>query len=152
MELTSLAFSESGSIPLKYTCDGDNVSPPLKWAALPGNVKSFALIVDDPDAPRGVFVHWLLYGLPPSENGLAEGIGVEGTAAGGGNQGKNGFGKIAYGGPCPPTGEHRYFFHLYALDDDLSTLRPGASRNELESAMRGHVLEEAVLMGRYRRK
>src|SRR5262245_7396530 len=100
MTLRSSAFSDGELIPPKYTCDGVNVSPALEWADVPGTARSLALIVDDPDAPRGLFVHWLLYGMSPGEKSLAEGVGTEGDSAGGGRQGKNGFGKIAYGGPC----------------------------------------------------
>jgi Raf kinase inhibitor-like YbhB/YbcL family protein len=108
--------------------------------------------MDDPDAPRGLFVHWLLYGIPASARSLTEGAGVEGPSAAEGRQGRNGFGRVAYGGPCPPSGTHRYFFRLYALDDDLADLRAGASRQELDKAMHGHILAEAQLMGRYERK
>ena len=152
MRLTSTAFSDGELIAPKYTCDGVDVSPPLEWTDAPHGVRSFALIVDDPDAPRGLFVHWVLYGIPSSENALAEGVGVETPSAGGGRQGRNGFGKVAYGGPCPPSGTHRYFFRLYALNDDLAKLRAGASRQELDDAMNGHVLAETWLMARYERK
>jgi Raf kinase inhibitor-like YbhB/YbcL family protein len=152
MKLTSPAFAEGELIAPKYTCDGEDVSPPLEWEDIPGGTKSLALIVDDPDAPSGLFVHWLLYGITSSEKGLTEGVGIEQSSAGGARQGKNGFGNVGYGGPCPPSGTHRYYFHLYALDSDLSNLRSGASRQELDSSMQGHILAETELMGRYRRK
>ena len=148
MRLFTSAFREGGLIPTKYTCDGENVSPPLEWEGVPEGAQSLALIVDDPDAPSGVFVHWLLYDIPATENGVTEGIGVTSPRVGGGTQGKNGFGKTAWGGPCPPSGTHRYYFHLYALDTTLG-LPAGAARQEMESPMRGHVIAEAELMGRY---
>ena len=149
MKLSSPAFAEGELIPSKYTCDGENVSPPLEWEDVPAQTKSLALIVDDPDAPSGVFVHWLLFRIPASEKGLTEGAG--GKISESGIHGKNGFGKVAYGGPCPPSGTHRYYFRLYALDAQL-TLQSGASRSELDSAMRRHILTEAELMGRYKRE
>ncbi|HYZ85523.1 MAG TPA: YbhB/YbcL family Raf kinase inhibitor-like protein [Bryobacteraceae bacterium] len=152
MKLTSSAFAEGQSIPPKYTCDGENVSPPLAWADVPAGTKSFALIMDDPDAPSGLFVHWLIYGIPSSQHGLDEGIGTAKTAAAGVRQGKNGFGKIGYGGPCPPSGTHRYYFHLYALDSELADIDSGVSRQELERAMKRHIIGEAQFMGRYQRK
>ena len=149
MKLSSPAFAEGELIPSKYTCDGENVSPPLEWEGVPEQAKSLALITDDPDAPSGVFVHWLLFQIPVSEKGLTEGAGARSSE--GGIHGKNGFGKVAYGGPCPPSGTHRYYFRLYALDAQL-TLQSGASRSELDSAMRRHILTEAELMGRYARE
>jgi len=151
MRLFSSAFGEGDLIAPKYTCDGEDVSPPLEWDSVPGNVVSFALIVDDPDAPAGLFVHWVIFDVPASEKGLTERAGLEGPRAGGGTQGRNGFGSMAYGGPCPPTGTHRYYFRLYALDTMIG-LPPGASRNAVDAAMRGHIVAEAELMGRYARK
>jgi Raf kinase inhibitor-like YbhB/YbcL family protein len=150
MRVFSPVFSDGDDIAAKYTCDGENVSPPLEWEDIPHGTTSFSIVVDDPDAPSGVFVHWLLFNVPASENGLTEGVGVEGPTSGGGIQGKNGFGKIAYGGPCPPSGTHRYYFHLYAVDTNLD-LPPGASRRDWDRAAQGHVLSEAQLMGRYAR-
>jgi Raf kinase inhibitor-like YbhB/YbcL family protein len=150
MKISSPAFAEGASIPAKYTCDSENVSPPLEWADVPADTKSLAVIVEDPDAPSGLFVHWLLYDIPPKEKGLTEGVGVAGPKSGGGTQGKNGFGKIAYGGPCPPSGTHRYYFHLYALSA-ATNLPAGASREQLQNAMHNHVLQHAELMGRYAR-
>lgn len=151
MKLTSPAFPHEGEIPDVYTCDGRDVSPPLQWTGVPPGTKSLVLIVDDPDAPdprapRMVWVHWVLYNLPPELPGLAEAAGVpKGATAG-----MNDFGRTRYGGPCPPIGRHRYFFKLYALDTRLPEM--GAiTKAQLERAMSGHVLAEAVLMGTYER-
>ena len=144
LQLTSTAFQDGGAIPKKYSCDGQNISPQLDWSGLPDQTKSLVLIVDDPDAPMGTFVHWVLYGLPAGLIGLQEG-------AADGIQGVNDFRKPSYGGPCPPKGTtHRYFFKLYALDID-SNLKPGASKSEVETAMRGHILAQGQLMGKYAR-
>ena len=134
MKLSSPAFAEGELIPTKYTCDGENVSPPLEWEGVPEQAKSLALIVDDPDAPSGVFVHWLLFQIPVTESGLKEGAGGKNSKRG--LHGKNGFGKAAYGGPCPPSGTHRYYFRLYALDAQL-TLQSGAARSELDRRCAG---------------
>ncbi|MBE9546861.1 MAG: YbhB/YbcL family Raf kinase inhibitor-like protein [Proteobacteria bacterium] len=150
MEITSSAFEEGGNIPEMYTCDGANISPPLEWTAAPDGAKSFALICDDPDAPMGTWVHWVAYDLPVSISRLPENIPPERTPASGGKQGINDFNKIGYGGPCPPGGTHRYFFKLYALDTTVD-LAPGATKEQLLKAMRGHILSEAQLMGKYRR-
>jgi Raf kinase inhibitor-like YbhB/YbcL family protein len=150
MKLFTSAFSEGGMIPPKYTCNGENVSPPLEWSDLPPQTNSLALIVDDPDAPSGLFVHWLIYNLSPEENGLTEAVGIAADQAGGALQGVNGFKKSGYGGPCPPSGTHRYYFHLYALDSKPD-LPAGASRNQLDTAMHGHIIAEAQLMGRYQK-
>ncbi len=150
MVLRSTAFEEGADIPRKYTCDGKNVSPPLTWSGVPEGAKSLALIVDDPDAPSGTFVHWVLYGLPVSMNELAEAVPANDRLASGAMQGRNGFRKIGYGGPCPPSGTHRYFFHLYALSESIS-LASGASRQELDAAMDGRIIANAQLMGRYTR-
>jgi Raf kinase inhibitor-like YbhB/YbcL family protein len=151
LKLSSWAFREGELIPSKHTCDGENVSPQLEWEGLPQDTMSLALIADDPDAPSGSFVHWVVFDIPPTENALNEAVGVGGPKVGGGSQGRNGFGKLAYGGPCPPSGTHRYFFHLYALDATLG-LESGSSRQEVDSAMKGHILAEAKLMGRYARQ
>lgn len=144
IKLTSPAFEEGGTIPKKYTCDGQNLSPQLDWSGLPEQTKSIALIVDDPDAPGGTFVHWVLYGLSGDLKSLAEGTGD-------GVPGASGFRKSAYGGPCPPKGTpHRYFFKVYALDANLG-LKPGASKAEVEKAMSGHILAQGQLMGKYGR-
>lgn len=151
IEVTSPAFRDGGSIPSKYTCDGQDVSPALKWNTIPDGTKSIALIVDDPDAPRGVWVHWVVYNLPASLRGLTEHVpATEKILGNGGRQGTNDFGKIGYGGPCPPSGTHRYFFKVYALDKEL-TLSPGATKAELVAAMDTHILAEGQLMGKYSR-
>lgn len=150
MRLFSSAFEDGGVIPQRYTCDGENTSPPLEWSAAPPGTQAYVMIVDDPDAPSGTFVHWLLYDIPVSENGLTEAVGKPGAEAGGGLQGRNGFGDQGYGGPCPPSGTHRYYFRLYALQQSLR-LPAGARRQEVEQAMEGRVMEMAELMGRYER-
>jgi Raf kinase inhibitor-like YbhB/YbcL family protein len=151
IQVTSSAFKEGGSIPSKYTCDGQNVSPPLAWNTIPDGTKSIALIVDDPDAPRGDWVHWVVYDLPPSLRELPENVRASESILGnGGRQGTNDFGKIGYGGPSPPSGTHRYFFKVYALDADLR-MNPGATKAQLLKAMEGHILAQGQLMGRYSR-
>ncbi len=150
MEIKSSAFGSGEMIPVKYTCDGADFSPPLEWTAGPAGTKSFALICDDPDAPMGTWVHWVIYDIPPTTSMLAEGITREKELPGGGTQGINDFRKIGYGGPCPPGGTHRYFFRLYALDTVLG-LKPGITRDQLLKAMKGHILAEAQTMGTYRR-
>ena len=146
MELTSPVFRPGESIPQKYTCDGENISPPLAWSGMPGNTQSLSLILEDPDAPRGTFTHWIFYNLAPDRTQLPEGFLSEGK------QGKNDFGKTGYGGPCPPPGTtHRYIFRLYALDQAIN-LNPGASRQQFQNAIQGHVLTQAELAGRYARR
>ncbi|MBE9225374.1 YbhB/YbcL family Raf kinase inhibitor-like protein [Phormidium sp. LEGE 05292] len=151
MKLESDAFSANSMIPSKYTCDGRDFSPPLKWDAPPTGTQSLALIVDDPDAPMKTFVHWVLYDLPPEITSLPEAIPGDATLADGGTQGKSDFGKLGYGGPCPPSGTHRYFFKLYALDRTLE-LASGATKEQLEAAMNGHILAAAELIGFYSRQ
>ncbi len=151
IKLTSTAFKEGEAIPRGYTCDGANVSPPLEWTGMPKSAKTIAIIADDPDAPSGTFVHWVLYNLPAEGLGLIENTPPAETLKGGGAQGKNDFEKIGYGGPCPPSGTHRYFFKLYALDSELP-LKPGATKAEVEKAMEGHTIGQAQLMGTYNRK
>jgi len=149
--LKSRAFSEANTLAVKYTCDGADVSPELMWSDAPSNTKSFALIMDDPDAPAGIWVHWVLYDLAPGTTELAEAIPCTETLTGGAKQGLNSYKKIGYGGPCPPKGApHRYFFKLYALDC-LLNLAPGATKEEVEEAMKGHILAECQLMGKYGR-
>jgi Raf kinase inhibitor-like YbhB/YbcL family protein len=151
MKLFTSAFSEGALIPAKYTCDGEDVSPPLEWSDVPPDAVALALVVDDPDAPRGVFVHWLLFDIPATEHGLTEGIGITAPEAGGGRQGRNGFGKLGYGGPCPPSGTHRYYFRLFALDGPLN-LRSGVGRDDVETAIRARrIVAQSQLMGRYQR-
>lgn len=148
--LTSSAFEEGGMIPRKYTCDDIDVSPPLAWDAVPDGTKSLALICDDPDAPVGTWVHWVVFNIPSEVYDLAENQPHEETLPNGATQGRNDFRNIGYGGPCPPSGTHRYFFKLYALDT-LLDLKPGATKKDLLKAMEGHILAQAQLMGRYRR-
>jgi Raf kinase inhibitor-like YbhB/YbcL family protein len=150
--VTSTAFHDGGSIPAKYTCDGANISPPLRWNTIPDGAKSIALIVDDPDAPRGDWVHWVVYDLPASLREIPERVPPDEKILGnGGRQGTTDFGKIGYGGPCPSSGTHRYFFKVYALDKELG-LAPGATKAQVLKAMEGHVLTEGQLMGKYARK
>ncbi len=152
MQLTSTAFSEAGSIPVKYTCDDKNVSPPLKWSGLPPGTVSLALIVDDPDAPAGTWVHWVLYDLPANLSELPEDLVKGQHLPNGAKQGLNDFRHLGYGGPCPPPGNpHRYFFKLYALDV-LLDLKPGATKQAVEKAIAKHVLAQAQLIGTYIRK
>jgi Raf kinase inhibitor-like YbhB/YbcL family protein len=150
MQLQSSVFSSNGMIPSKYTCDGDNISPPLTWDHAPNGTTSFALIVEDPDAPKGTFTHWVVYDIPSSQNQLLEGIMRESTLPDGSIQGKNDFGELGFGGPCPPEGSHRYIFRLHALERSLN-LAPGASKTEVLKAMEGNVLESAELMAHYAR-
>jgi Raf kinase inhibitor-like YbhB/YbcL family protein len=150
MQITSSAFAEGGMIPVKYTCDGQDISPPLEWRNAPSGAKSFALISDDPDAPVGTWVHWVAYNIPPDVNKLGENVKAEKEFKDGMRQGNNDWPKIGYGGPCPPGGTHRYYFKLYALDAMLA-LKPGATKAQLLQAMKGHILAETQLMGKYRR-
>jgi len=152
--LTSSAFSEGASIPEKFTCDGANVSPALTWNGAPASTQTFVLIADDPDAPAGTWVHWVLFNLPGKTNALPENVARDETLSTLGNaaQGRNDFKKIGYGGPCPPPGKpHRYFFKLYALDTSLD-LHPGATKAQLEAAIHGHIVGSAQLVGTYARK
>jgi len=149
-ELTSSVFMHNEMIPAMYTCDGEDVSPPLAWQGLPGDARSLVLIVDDPDAPVGTWVHWVLYNLPVSEHSLPEKIAPLAEPLPGASHGRNSWGKLGYGGPCPPGGTHRYIFKLYALDTMLE-LQPGARKNEVEAQIAGHVLAEARLIGMYSR-
>ncbi len=151
MKLVSSAFEEGGMIPSQYTCDGQDISPPLKWENVPQGTKSFALICDDPDAPMGTWVHWVIYNIPDSVRQLPEAVPTVERLSDGTLQGTNDFRRLGYGGPCPPGGTHRYFFKLYALDTMLN-LQAGATKEALLKAMQGHVLAEAQLMGRYKRK
>ncbi len=149
IKLTSVAFKDGQSIPSPYTCDGVNISPPLEWNGVPKTATTVAIVADDPDAPAGTFVHWLLYNLPADNIGLVENVPTSENLKAGGFQGKNDFGKIGYGGPCPPSGTHRYFFKIYALDGDLP-LKAGATKAELIKAMEGHIVLQGQLMGTYR--
>jgi Raf kinase inhibitor-like YbhB/YbcL family protein len=154
--LTSTAFKEGQPIPSTYTCDGVNVSPPLEWSGIPKSAKTIAVIAEDPDTPNGTWVHWVLFNLPAENIGLVENLPATESLKAGGFQGTNDFGKIGYGGPCPPSGTHRYFFKIYALDAELSlkggtTTKDGATKQDLEKAMTGHIVSQAQLMGTYKR-
>ncbi len=143
IQITSTVFTEGGKIPSLYSCDDQNVSPPLAWTGVPTNTVSLVLIMDDPDAPSGTWVHWVLFNLPSNLTSLEQG------KSGGGKDGMNDFGKLDYGGPCPPRGSnHRYLIKLYALDSILD-LKAGATKAQVESAMKGHILAQGQLMGRY---
>lgn len=144
MEIISAVFKTEEAIPAKYTCDGMDLSPPLAFKDVPEGAESLALIVDDPDAPGGTWVHWVVWNMEPSISEISQGEQIKAE------KGKNDFGKLNYGGPCPPRGTHRYYFKLYALDKRLN-LREGSSKKQLEKAMEGHILGEAQLMGVYSR-
>jgi Raf kinase inhibitor-like YbhB/YbcL family protein len=152
IHVTSAAFHEGEAIPVQYTCDGDNVSPPLLWGRLPKDSQSLALVCEDPDAPSGLFVHWLIFNLPPIVSDLPEAMPpAENLEETGALQGRNDFNNIGYDGPCPPPGNpHRYFFRLYALDTKLR-LAAGATKRDFENAANGHILAEGHLMGTYQR-
>jgi len=145
MKITSSAFQEGGNIPSKFTCDGSDTSPPLQITGVPSEAKTLVLIADDPDAPSGLFTHWLVWNIPPQTNSIAEGGAAKGV------QGTNDFGKSGYGGPCPPSGAHHYAFKVFALDRELD-LRSGAKRSQLDAAMKGHIIAQGELIGRYTRK
>lgn len=153
MKISSTAFTDQEPVPAEYTCEGANISPALAWESVPTETKSLALIMDDPDAPAGTWVHWILYNIPGSKRNLPAHIPAAEDLPDGAQQGRNSFHKIGYGGPCPPPahGPHRYFFRLYALDA-LLDLQSGVSRERLESAMKGHILDRAELMGRFERQ
>jgi hypothetical protein len=153
--ISSPAFAPNEPIPPKYTCQGADISPPLEWSGAPDRARSFALIVDDPDAPdpakpQRVYVHWVVYNIPASTTQLSENAAKDGLPPGA-MQGINDFGKQTYGGPCPPIGRHRYFFKLYALDTDLKGLK-NATKAQLEKAMQGHVLDNTQLIGTYEKQ
>jgi Raf kinase inhibitor-like YbhB/YbcL family protein len=152
MAISSGSFPSGGYIPKQFTCDGGDISPELSWTNPPPGAQSFALIAEDPDAPAGTWTHWLIFDLPPSARSLPEGVGqMIDKLPDGGRQGANDFGKIGYGGPCPPPGKpHRYFFKLYAVDRKLD-LEPSSTRARFDQAIEHHVLDEADWMGRYRR-
>jgi len=151
-ELTSTAFPPGGSIPRRHTCDGDDVSPPLAWKDVPPGTKSLALVCDDPDAPAGTWVHWVVWAVPASASGLPEGVPPSATLPDGSRQGRNDFKRTGWGGPCPPRGgPHRYFFRLSAVDRTID-LPAGATRAELDRTLEGHTLGRTELMGRYARQ
>src|SRR5438046_8185410 len=145
MTITSSVFQEGWNIPSKFTCDGANTNPPLQISDVPAEAKSLVLIVDDPDAPSGLFTHWAVWNISPQATTIAEGSTPKGA------QGTNDFGKSGYGGPCPPSGTHRYYFRIFALDRELD-LPVGAKRSQLDAAMKSHVIAKGELMGRYARK
>jgi len=154
LKVTSPAFQPGGPIPSKYTCDDHDLSPPLAWSEAPANTKSFALIVDDPDAPdpakpQRVYVHWVVYNLPVTTTALPESASKKGLPKGA-VQGKNDWGKAEYGGPCPPIGRHRYFFKLYALDTEITGLS-SPTKADVERAMKGHVVDSGELIGTYQK-
>lgn len=151
MQLTSTAFKQNEAIPRQYTCEGEDLSPQLQWTGAPAGTKGFALISDDPDAPMGTWVHWVLWNLPPGAVELPKGLAKDQQLSDGTHQGITDFGRPGYGGPCPPPGKpHRYFFKLYALDTMLE-LSPGAKKSDLEKAIQGHILAQAELIGLYQR-
>ncbi len=145
MKITSSAFQEGGNIPSKFTCDGSDTSPPLQIAGVPPGAKSLVLIADDPDAPGGLFTHWLIWNISPQTSSIPEGSAPKGV------QGANDFGKSGYRGPCPPPGTHRYSFKIFALDRELD-LHNGAKRTQVDSAMKGHIVAQGEHVGRYTRK
>lgn len=152
MQLTSSAFMNMQPIPRDYSCDGKNISPPLSWKGAPTGTRSFALIIDDPDAPGGIWTHWVVYDLPGDVSELAEDAAKSQFASGSTKEGLNDFKRVGYGGPCPPPGKpHRYMFKLYALDTMLG-LKSGASKKEVESAMAKHILGQGQLIGTYQRQ
>lgn len=142
LKISSTAFDHDGVIPSRYTCEGEEVNPPLQIDKIPAGTKTLAIIMEDPDAPNGTFDHWVVWNIPPTS--LIGGDSVPGEC------GKNGSGKTGYYGPCPPSGEHRYYFYVYALDEELK-LESGADKAALQQAMEGHILAEGVLMGRYQK-
>ncbi len=150
LQLTSEAFTNGQSIPAKYSCTGKNISPALAWNEPPAGTQSFALILDDPDAPLGTWVHWVLFNIPATTRNLPENLPITGKNVDPNAiyVGKNSWGDTGYGGPCPPSGTHRYYFKLYALDMTLSLL-PGATKEQLLKEMQGHILAQAELMGTF---
>lgn len=151
LTISSSSFSSGGSIPKKFTCDGPDVSPALTWTESPAATKSFALLMDDPDAPVGNWNHWTMWNLPVTQRALSEGVSKDARLSDGTEQGKNDFRNTGYNGPCPPPGKpHRYYFKLFALDTKLD-LKPGSSKKELEAAMKGHIVAQAEWIGTYGR-
>lgn len=150
MKISSPAFEHNDTIPSKYTCDGEDISPPLVFEEIPENTVSLALIADDPDAPMGTWVHWVMYNIPATSGGLAENIPPDSELKDGSLQGITDFRRIGYGGPCPPSGAHRYFFKLYALDKKLD-LPSGAAKQQVEAAIKGHIIAQDHIIGIYKR-
>jgi Raf kinase inhibitor-like YbhB/YbcL family protein len=148
--ITSTGFTDEDMIPRQYTCDGEDISPPLAWTGIPEGTKSLTLICDDPDAPVGTWVHWVLFNIPPSAKELGAKVPSKDTLDNGAKHGTNDFGKLGYGGPCPPGGTHRYYFKLYALDAEIPS-EAGITKAQLLKEMEGHILAEGQLMGRYKR-
>jgi Raf kinase inhibitor-like YbhB/YbcL family protein len=151
IQITSAAFDEGGMIPSKYTCDGDDISPPLKWDSVPDGTKSIALISDDPDAPMGTWVHWVLYNLPADKTELPQAFPADDKLPDGTRQGITDFGKTGYGGPCPPSGTHRYYFKIYALNTVIESSEV-LNKKSLLKKMEGHILAQGQLMGKYKRQ
>ena len=151
LNVTSSAFENEAMIPPRYTADGEDVSPPLSWEGLPEGTQSIAIISDDPDAPMGTWVHWLIWNIPPDQTGIPENIPAEQTLSNGAVQGQTSFNSVGYGGPAPPSGTHRYYFKVYALDTMLK-LTSKAKKQDLEKAMKGHILAQGQVMGRYSKK
>jgi Raf kinase inhibitor-like YbhB/YbcL family protein len=152
LAITSPAFRDGEPIPVRHTCDGEDLSPPLGWTGVPVETRAFALICDDPDAPRGTWVHWVLWNLPADAVELGQGVPPRPELPSGARQGLNDGGDLGYSGPCPPPGKpHRYFFRLYALDSALN-LSPGLHRSDLDAAMDGHILARGTVMGTYERR
>ena len=148
--ITSTAFAEGGMIPRDFTCDGRDISPPMTWDGVPEDTKSLAIICDDPDAPVGTWVHWVLFNIPARVTELPQNMPLDKILQNGARHGINDFRKFGYGGPCPPGGTHRYYFKIYALDTELKQ-EPGLTKAELLKAMQGHILAEGQLMGKYKR-
>jgi Raf kinase inhibitor-like YbhB/YbcL family protein len=152
MQLTSSAFQAGGTIPIQFTCEGEDISPELAWRDFPEGAESFVLTLRDPDAPKaGGFTHWVVFNIPVSVLSVAQNVPKKSMVSNLGLQAKNDSGEIGYIGPCPPSGTHRYFFRLFALDRELN-LQPGATHEEVRSAMEGHILDRAELMGTYTKK
>ncbi|ADP77054.1 phospholipid-binding protein, PBP family [Methanothermus fervidus DSM 2088] len=151
MKIFSKAFKNGEKIPKKYTCDGQDISPPIKWEDIPENTKTLVLICEDPDAPGKTWVHWVLFNIPPEIEELPEGVENKEKLENGAIHGVNDWGRLGYGGPCPPSGTHRYYFRLYALDTELK-LEPGAKKEEVVEAMKDHIIDQAELMGTYSRE
>ncbi len=151
IKITSSAFTQNGNIPKKYSCDGVNVSLPLSWTDAPSDTKSFAIIVEDPDAPSKTWIHWVIFNIPPADTSLSEHFPTLKEMSNGIRQGTNDFRNIGYGGPCPPSGTHRYFIKIYALNMMLK-IPAGSTKQQLELAMKGHILAEGELLGKYSRQ
>lgn len=150
ISITSNAFSEGGMIPAEYTCDGKDISPQISWSGIPKNTRSIVLIADDPDAPAGTWVHWVVYNIPPERKVFGEGIQPRESLDDGTMQGKNDFGRIGYGGPCPPGGTHRYYFRIYALEEKPD-VRPGLTKKQIMEKIKDLIVSEGHLMGKYGR-